>query len=219
MECNKSEHRLKALNTVKKSYEEERSKESQETLAARSVTLEEVRRDLEGWKEALRAEYKSSIDHGAIRRLSEEEFQQVKGVNDEVITIPGMLVATLKPPSRRKARVVACGNYVQESHTKQEVSAGALDSMVTRSLIALASRKKWSLATADVKTAFLQANERWLVTKVLYGLVESPRPWDTHHDAQLKKMKWTDDRGKEVRIMPTAEPRLYGKFKGSSQKW
>lgn len=57
-------------------------------------------------------------------------------------------------------------------------------------------------------------NERWLVTKVLYGLVESPRPWATYHDAQLKKMKWTDDRGKEARIMPTAEPRLYGKFKG-----
>ena len=112
-ECNKLEHRLKALNTVEKSYEEERLKESQEMLVTRSVTLEEVRRDLEGWKEASRAEYKSLIDHGAIRPLSEEEFQQVKGVNDEVITNPGMLVASVVPPSRRKARVLACGNYVQ----------------------------------------------------------------------------------------------------------
>ena len=97
-ECNKLEHRLKALNTVEKSYEEERVKESQETLVTRSVTLEEVRRDLEGWKEALGAEYKSLIDHGAIRPLIEEECQQVKGVNDEVITIPGMLVASIVPP-------------------------------------------------------------------------------------------------------------------------
>lgn len=141
-ECNKLEHRLKALNTVEKSYEEERVKESQETLVTRSVTLEEVRRDLEGWKEALGAEYKSLIDHGAIRPLIEEECQQVKGVNDEVITIPGMLVASVVPP---------CSGI---SH--QAGSFGRrLDSIVTRSLIALASRQKWPVATADVKTAFL----------------------------------------------------------------
>ena len=236
-ECNKLEHRLKALNKVEQEFDEKESKENQETLVTRSVTLEEVRRDLESWKDALQAEYKSLIEHGAIRPLSEEEVQQVKATNEEVISIPGMLVATLKPPSRRKARVVACGNYVQENHTKQEISAGGLDSIVTRSLVALAARKKWEIATADVKTAFLQAprratpgkatvisppsilrdarvlqhggGERWLVEKALYGLVESPRDWATYRDSQLKKMSWTDDFGEEVRIRPTAEPHLW----------
>ena len=49
----------------------------------------------------------------------------MKGVNDEVISIPGMLVASLKPPSRRKARVVAMWELCS-GHTK-EVSAGGLD--------------------------------------------------------------------------------------------
>ena len=189
-------------------------KECQETLVTRPVTLEEVRGDLEQWKEALQAEYRSLMDHGAIKPLSEEEFKKVKETNEEVITIPGMLVATLKPPCRKKAQVVACGNYVQEAHDKQEVSAGGLDAIVTTSLVAMASRKQW--VTADVKTAFLQAprratpgratcisppsvlrdagvlqkgaGQKWLVTGALYGLVESPRDWATYRDSQLKRM-------------------------------
>ena len=77
----------------------------------------------------------------------------MKETNEKVITIPGMLEATLKPPCRKKARVVACGNYVQEAHDKQEVSAGGLDAIVTRSLVAMASRKQRAISTADVKTA------------------------------------------------------------------
>ena len=129
-ECNKLEHRLKALNTVEKSYEEERVKESQEMLVTRSVTLEEVRRDLEGWKEALGAEYKSLIDHGAIRPLIEEECQQVKGVNDEVITIPGMLCerrATVfrnLTPSRKFRQEVGldCDKVTDSSSIKAEMA-------------------------------------------------------------------------------------------------
>ena len=235
-ECDKLEHRLKALNTVEENYNQV-PKECQETLVTRSVTLEEVRGDLEQWKGALQAEYQSLIDHGAIRPLSNEEFMKVKETNEEVTTIPGMLVATLKPPCRKKARVVACGNYVQDSHNKQEVSAGGLDAIVTRSLVALASRKQWAIATADVKTAFLQAprratpgratiisppsvlrdagvlqhglGERWLVEKAIYGLVESPRDWATFRDAQLKKMSWVGENGQVVRVLPTAEPHLW----------
>ena len=236
-ECNKLEHCLKALNEVETIYQDKKIKEVQETLVTRAVTLEEVRQDVNGWKEALMAEYTSLIDHGAIQPLSEVEFAEVKRTNEEVTTIPGMLVATLKPPNRRKARVVACGNYVQEVHDKQEVSAGGLDSIVTRSLVALASRKQWSIATADVKTAFLQAPrratpgkatiisppsilreagvlqhgvaERWLVKKALYGLVESPRDWARYRDSQLRKMSWRSSSGAEVRVVPTAEPHLW----------
>ena len=52
----------------------ERSKESHETLVTSSVTLEEVGRDLEGWKEALRAEYKVIDRSWSDPTLSEEEF-------------------------------------------------------------------------------------------------------------------------------------------------
>ena len=244
-ECDKLEHRLKALNVVEENYNQV-PKECQETLVTRSVTLEEVRGDLEQWKGALQAEYQSLIDHGAIRPLSDEEFKKVKETNEEVTTIPGMLVATVKPPCRKKARVVACGNYIQEAHDKQEVSAGGLDAIVTRSLVALASRKQWTISTADVKTAFLQAprratpgratcisppsvlrdagvlqkgpGERWLVTGALYGLVESPRDWATFRDSQLKKMSWVNNNGHEVRIFPTAEPHLWEVRETKSKK-
>ena len=203
------EKKLKALSKL----EEEHTgvKQEEETVVTRPVSLEEVRGNLEEWTEALRDEYKSLINHGAIKPLDESDYLEVKKNNEEVITIPGMLVATLKPPNRKKARVVACGNHVQEDHQRQDISAGGIDAIVTRTLVAIASRKSWSISTADVKTAFLQAprrttpgkatvitppsilreskilnkgnGERWLVTGALYGLVESPKDWAVYRDA------------------------------------
>ena len=229
------EKKLKALSKL----EEEHTgvKQEEETLVTRPVSLEEVRGNLEEWTEALRDEYKSFINHGAIKPLDESDYLEVKKNNEEVITIPGMLVATLKPPNRKKARVVACGNHVQEDHQRQDISAGGIDAIVTRTLVAIASRKSWSISTADVKTAFLQAprrttpgkatvitppsilreskilnkgnGERWLVTGALYGLVESPKDWAVYRDAQLKRMKWKADDGREFKVFPTAEAHLW----------
>ena len=129
-----------------------------------------------------------------------------------------MLVSTLKPPSRKKARVVACGNHVLSGAERGDLSAGGIDTIAFRSLVSMATSEGFSLGTADVKTAFLQAPrrstpgretivqppailkeagvlsygwaERWKVMGALYGLVESPRDWADFRDGRLRQMSW-----------------------------
>jgi len=73
--------------------------------------------------------------------------------------IPGKLVATIKPPFKRKARLVACGNQATKNEDA-EVAAGGLCTVCTRSLVSKAAQCGWGCATAEVKTAFLQAPRR-----------------------------------------------------------
>ena len=73
----------------------------------------------------------------------------------------GKLVATVKPPFKRKGRLVACGNQAT-NYEDAEVAAGGLCAVSTRSLVSKASHCGWGCATVDVKTAaFLQAPS-WL---------------------------------------------------------
>ena len=169
--------------------------------------------------------------------LAEHDYVKLKESCDEITTIPGMLVATLKPPARKKASMVACGNYVKDDHTKQEISAGGIDAIVVRTLISRAAVEDWSVGTVDVKTAFLQAprrqtpgkatvitppavwrdagilrngnSERWQVTGALYGLVESPKDWAVYRDLQLKRMSWSSEEGEKFRMLPTSEAHLW----------
>ena len=235
-QCEETERRLKALSEVEKNYYEQID-QGEQTLITRPVSLEEVKRNIEEWKPALYEEYQSLINHGAIQPLAEHDYVKLRESCDEITTIPGMLVATLKPPARKKARMVACGNYVKDDHTKQEISAGGIDAIVVRTLISRAAVEDWSVGTADVKTAFLQAprrqtpgkatvirppsvwrdtgilrngnSERWQVTGALYGLVESPKDWAIYRDSQLKRMSWSSEEGEKFRMMPTSEAHLW----------
>ena len=97
-ECERIEMKLRALQSV----EEELQEPDQATLVTRSIPLEEVRRNINEWKPALEAEYKSLIDHKAICPIDEEEYQRLRKQCDVMESIPGMLVSTLKPPSRKR---------------------------------------------------------------------------------------------------------------------
>ena len=234
-QCDELEHRLCALQAEEVAQTKEMI---EETLVTRTIPVEEVRKDLDNWKEAIQAEYDSLMNHKAIRALSEEEFKEIQCNKETVNVIPGRLVTVVKPPQKRKARIVACGNFLDEQHDKQEVSAGGLDTVVLRSIISLASERGWTLGTADVRTAFLQAprresnqkatvivppsivraagvlrhgyNERWLVCKALYGLVESPKDWAVFRDQQLKGMSWESTAtGQKLRLRLTPEPHLW----------
>ena len=233
--CEETERRLKTLSEVEKNYEQ--LDQGEQTLITRPVSLDEVKRNIEEWKPALYDEYQSLINHGAIQPLAEDDYVKLKESCDEITAIPGMLVATLKPPAKKKARMVACGNYVKDDLTKQEVSAGGIDAIVVRTLISRAAVEDWSVGTADVKTAFLQAPrrqtpgkatvitppavwrdagilrhgnaERWKVTGALYGLVESPKDWAIYRDAQLKRMSWSSEDGERFRMLPTPEAHLW----------
>ena len=231
-ECEKIEVKLRALQSVEELQEPDHA-----TLVTKSISLEEVRRNINEWKPALEAEYRSLKDHKAICPINEEEYQRLRKEREVMESIPGMLVATLKPPSRKKARVVACGNHVQSGAERGDLSAGGIDTIAFRSLVSMATREGFSIGTADVKTAFLQAPrrstpgretivqppailkeagvlsygwaERWKVTGALYGLVESPRDWADFRDGKLRQMSWRVHDGGRVQLRPTAESHLW----------
>ena len=153
-------------------------------------------------------------------------------------TIPGMVVSVIKPPYKLKSRFVACGNYVEvDPQDVPETAAGGLDAIVARVMVAMAARHHWTVSTADVRTAFLQAErrstpgrvtvvtppsllkdtqilkegsqEKWLIQKAIYGLIESPKDWADHRDAILQKVCWFDEATKTQRwIERTAENHL-----------
>ena len=150
-QCEQLEYHLCALQ--QEEVNEGNHDVSEETLVSKNIPIEEVRRDLTRWKEAMVSEYESLIQHGAISPIDETQYNELKQEKKMVSTIPGMMVSVLKPPQRRKARFVACGNYMNGQNEKQEVSAGGLDAIVVRTLISVATNKRWSVGTADVRTA------------------------------------------------------------------
>ncbi|MCV6576190.1 MAG: hypothetical protein OIF58_10695, partial [Cohaesibacter sp.] len=179
---------------------------TEEVLTNQSVSVDEVRRNLDLWRPALMSEYNSLKELGAICPVSSAE---VEALHEKFIveTLPTLLVAVRKP-SKLKARVVACGNFAQpwkeESFGQSSNSAGGVDTITVRALASIASDRGLSLLTADIKTAFLQAPRRptpgrvtvltppsilreaqclemkdevWVVEKAMYGLAESPKDW------------------------------------------
>ena len=228
----------KRLAKCTKMDEEMVVQECKETLTSRTVTLDEVKRNLEEWIPSLQAEYQSLLSHEAIRPISQQEYQDLHKTM-EVTTIPGMVVSVIKPPYKLKSRFVACGNYVEvDPQDVPETAAGGLDAIVARVMVAMAARHHWTVSTADVRTAFLQAErrstpgrvtvvtppsllkdtqilkegsqEKWLIQKAIYGLIESPKDWADHRDAILQKVCWFDEATKKQRwIERTAENHLW----------
>ena len=231
MECEEIEERMESRN--RKMEEKQR-----EVLTSRTVTLDEVRNNLMDWKESLKAEYDSLMNHEAIEPITQEECRRLER-EMEVETLPSMLVAVIKPPYKFKSRIVACGNFSTMEQTGDlDKAAGGLDSIVARLMISMAARNKWAISTIDVRTAFLQAprrstpgkttilvppailreagllreggGERWRVRKAMYGLVESPRDWSDHRDATLPLVRWKDPTTeKKYRLKKTAENHLW----------
>ena len=208
----KIEERKRSLERALKAIQVQEEGE-QERLVPRTVTMEEVRPEMGLWRDPIEAEYKSLIQHGAIRPITRSELEEMKR-DYQVEVVPGKLVAVVKPPGKRKARLVACGNMACQQ--SENISAGGLDTIAIRTMICEAAQKRWCLATCDVRTAFLQAprregdgkltaiappnvargvlqygeEERWIVTGALYGLVESPHDWSVHRDRKMRSLTW-----------------------------
>ena len=141
-------------------------------------------------------------------------------------------VATVKPPGKRKGRVVVCGNYAEEK--AEDVSVGGICSMALRATVHTAAVRGWSIGTVDVKAAFLQAPRRdngkvavvkppnlvrqlglvgadewWRVNCALYGFTESPADWAMHRDVEgLRKMSWIE-KGIKYEVQATPEAHLW----------
>ena len=212
-ECEHIETKLKALQNV----EEEWCQPEQSTLVTRSVPLEEVRRNLEDWTPALEAEYKPLIEHQAIQPLNEQQYQKIKSNTQTVELIPGMVVATLKPPSKKKTRVVACGNHIQSGAERGDLSAGGIDTIAFRSMISVASRENFEVGTADVRTAFLQAPRRQ--SEGRETIVQPPsvlkeagclqHGWSEKWRSKLRDLRWTSSDSRKMKLIHTAESHLW----------
>ena len=139
-----------------------------ETLVTRTLSLDKLRKELNEWRAPIKDEYESVLRHQAIEPINREQCLELQKTHD-IEVIPGKLVATIKPPFKRKARLVACGNQTSENEDA-EVAAGGLCTLSTRSLVSKASQQGWSCATVDVKTAFLQAPRRAEKGKLTWSL-------------------------------------------------
>ena len=206
----------------------------EECLVTRTVDLAEVRGSLEEWREAIRCEYESLLAHEAIEPISGKAFEELRASEVEIEMIPAKLVATVKPPSRKKARLVGCGNMA--TCTETDLAASGIDTIGVRALISNTAIRQWDLAVADVKTAFLQAprrkvegkctivgppqvvkdlnimrygkDEKWVVRGALYGLAESPKDWGSYRDGRLKTMAWEEE-GQRFHVEATAEAHIW----------
>ena len=127
-------------------------KVEEEVLQTRVVSLEEVQMDLMGWKEAFEKEV-TTLMNGPVSKISKEEVERMQTDGVAVEILPMKAVATVKPPGKRKGRVVVCGNYAEDK--SEDVSVGGICSMALRAAIHSAAVRDWSIGTVDVKAAFL----------------------------------------------------------------
>lgn len=108
--------------------------------------------------------------------MSKEEVTSLERSGMTLEKILGKLVATRKAPlGRRRARIVACGNFVHGDplDADSDVAARGVDGIAIRLLVKLAAEREWCLKSIDIKAAFLQARKRSVKTRTT--LVQPPR--------------------------------------------
>ena len=210
----------------------------EECLVTRTVPNEEVRANLQEWIPAMEDEYKpasawrnQAIVRGGVQ--GDQERARCAGCNSR-------FGGTVKAPNaRKKCRIVGCDNFAsKENAITDKISAGGIDGIALRALVSSAARRNWTLASVDVKTAFLQAarretpgrvtliqppgmmvrdsgllkdgpREMWQVTGAMYGLLESPKDWSVHRDRVMSPICWTSSTGDLCRLEPTGESHLW----------
>eukprot|EP00971_Amphidinium_carterae_P131969 2614025-Amphidinium_carterae.2 len=162
------------------------------------------------WKTALQSELASLDDNRVFYKITADRAQELQRAG--AASVPARLVLVLKPDDggfKRKARIVACGNFIGQ-YEAYDVSN--LDAAVFRAVLQVAARKEHRVGVLDIRTAFLNAEiepgrmvivrppgllkdfglqnpgEAWVLCKALYGLRESPGLWAEHRDNVLKEM-------------------------------
>ena len=211
--------------------------EEEKVLQTFTVAAKEVRAEADKWKPAIKEEIDNLLSTNTIVKMSKEEVASLESSGMALEKIPGKLVATRKAPlGRRRARIVACGNFVHGDplDADSDVAAGGVDGIAIRLLVKLAAEHEWCLKSIDVKAAFLQAPKRsvktrttlvqpprllvelglaqqgewWSVQGALYGLVESPKDWSVHRDQELPLLRWSVD-GVQYKLVQTEELHLW----------
>lgn len=193
---------------------EERAQKDEHVRAFQVVVtckdaLREDNPDRSGWVEGIESELESLFKKSGVLRLIHPK-ELVEG--DEVL--PSMLVLTQKPCGRKKARLVACGNFQKLPASEAYCGVVGHDGWLQNIIMGL--RLGQRVAQIDVSTAFLQTDEQdddkdrvrtilrppktcpvkpeeagmlWEVTKSIYGLRSAPAAW------KATLVRWLTSRG------------------------
>ncbi|CAL1129507.1 unnamed protein product [Cladocopium goreaui] len=124
----------------------------EEVLQTRIISPREVSSQWHNWLPAINAEVHSLVEEkGALKILSPEEVEELKREAKEkgqkIECIPSKMVYTLKPGmdgGRKKARLVACGNFEEKKKDESTYSSGA-DAAAFRIMIWISARVLASL--------------------------------------------------------------------------
>ena len=138
---------------------------------------------------------------------------ELRSLNFRII-LPMKMVVGVKTDanagtSRRKARVVVCGNS-QPKSAAEELHTASADITSARAALAAAVPKRWNLKVIDINTAFLNANlpesfetvfarppqalikfglvppgTVWKVLKAIYGLGTAPKAWGNERGREM----------------------------------
>ena len=170
-------------------------------LQTYTVPLAQVRKDLPLWIPPLKNEVTSlETSTTAVRPVKVKDLVNEPGY-EEMLVVPSKVVPTVKAPdARKKARIVLCGNLVEDTSKRREqpmaledrqddqppqqktmgssfdLYASGIDGMSLRCTLRKAAQEKWSIGVTDVSTAFLLAprkSSRLMVTKPPSILVEA----------------------------------------------
>ena len=140
--------------------------EGEQLLQTKIVSINEVMADIEGWIEALRSELTSLTEvNGATGVITEEEVRQLESDPTlEVVRVPGKIVASIKPPRKKKARLVACGDFLNRPKNRgsptldrRDLYSAGMDTLSLRTQLGVGALYGWDCGSLDVKTAFLTA--------------------------------------------------------------
>ena len=201
----------------------------EEVLQTRTVSIQEVRQDMSAWVQPFQEEYET-LCRTVVGPMTPEMTKDVIAKAKHVERIPSEIVPTIKPPHKKRGRIVACGNYA--SVPDGEISAG--ETICLRTLMRKSAHMGWSISTIDIKKAFLNAprvekeghvtiieppavlvamgvvpsSESWRVRGAIYGLIQSPHDWGLHRDSTFREATWTCD-GEMLKLVETPERHLW----------
>ena len=120
--------------------------------------------DIKSWTPALEAELLSLTEvNEATGVITEDEVRALEADPElHVVRLPGKIVAVIKPPNKKKARLVACGNFLHRPKDRgsptldrRDLYSAGMDTLSLRTQLGVGAQYGWNCGSLDVKTAFL----------------------------------------------------------------